>query len=84
MARFLRNWTLERTIVTGFAAALAMLCAVSIISIRNTRSLVSQNQLEGAAFDVEERACWIALWVNDFVLLVGASNGTLGRVGEAA
>lgn len=50
-ARFLRNWTLERTIVTGFVGALLMLCLVSIVSIQSTRALVSQNQLEGAAFD---------------------------------
>ena len=35
----------------GFAAALLLLCLVSIISIRSTRALVSQNQLEGDAFD---------------------------------
>lgn len=51
MARFSRRWTLERTVVMGFAAALLMLCLVSIISIRSTRALVSQNQLEGDAFD---------------------------------
>src|SRR6185437_7306404 len=51
MAPSSRRWTLERTVVMGFAAALLILCLVSIISIRSTRALVSQNQLEGDAFD---------------------------------
>ena len=51
MAPSSRRWTLERTVVMGFAAALLLLCLVSIISIRSTRALVSQNQLEGDAFD---------------------------------
>ena len=48
---FLRNWTVERTIAAGFAAALLMLCLVSVISVQSTRNLVMQNQLEGEGFD---------------------------------
>lgn len=51
ISRFLREWTLERTIAAGFAAALLMLCLVSVISIRSTHNLVSQDESEEAAFD---------------------------------
>ena len=46
VASVVRKWTLERTIATGFTAALAMLCLLSAFAYHSTRSLVGENQLE--------------------------------------
>lgn len=51
ISRFMQEWTLERTIAAGFVAALLMLCLVSVISIRSTRKLVSQNESAETAFN---------------------------------
>jgi PAS domain S-box-containing protein len=51
ISRFLRSWTIERTIAGGFAGALLMLCLVSVISIQSTHNLVSRNESAEAAFN---------------------------------